>query len=244
MPFHAMRSGAFALACPLAFAAGLTLVSAAAVAQDAPATAPAQAQPTGPVKVELQPSQADWTKVCGNAGPKRTICFTIRDFTQAPDQPPLIALAVYDVKGEDAIIRFLMPLTLLLQPGIRFQADKGSQQEGKYTFCLPNGCFAEARLKAAALDGMKKAATLSIVAKNQINAEVTFTLPITGFGKAFDGPAVDPKVLQQQQQAQQQELQKQLQERAKQQRQNLENGAAPAAPAPAAPAPAAPAPKP
>ena len=55
------------------------------------------------------------------------------------------------------------------------------------------------------------------------------------FGAAFDGPAVDPKVLEQQNQ----ELQKQLEERAEEQRKKLEQqqgGAAPAAPATPAPA--------
>ena len=52
-------------------------------------------------------------------------------------------------------------------------------------------------------------------------------------GKAFDGAAIDPKVLQKQQE----DLQKQLEERAKKQRQDLEKqngGAAPVIP-PAAP---------
>ncbi len=49
------------------------------------------------------------------------------------------------------------------------------------------------------------------------------------FAAAFDGPAVDPKVLEQQQQ----ELQKQLEEKAKQQREQLEKqqSSTPAAPA-------------
>ena len=243
MPFHATRFGAATLAGCLALTGGAALAQ-----QTAPAApgAPAQAQqapPQGPVKVELQASQSDWTKVCGKAGPNKEICFTTRDFTQAADQPPLIAMAVYDVKGEEPIIRFLMPPGLLIRPGIRFSTDKGAQQEAAYTICLPNGCFAENKVKTAAVDQMKKGTTLNVVAKNSVNNEVTFTLPLAGFGKAFDGPAVDPKVLQAQQEAQQQELQRQLEERAKQQRQTLEQKsgpAAPATPAPAAPVPVAP----
>ena len=244
MPLDATRFGAAALVGCLTLTGGSAFAQqpAAPAAGQAPAQAQPQGQQGGPVKVDLQASQADWTKVCGNAGPNRQVCFTTRDFTPDPAQPPLIALAVYDVKNEDPIIRFLMPPGLLLRPGIRFQADKGAQQEGAYTICLPNGCFAETKIKQSVVEGMKKATTLSVVAKNSINAEVTFNMPLAGFGKAFDGPAVDPKVLAAQQQAQQQELQKQLEERAKAQRQSLEKGAAPAAPAPGAPAPAAPKP--
>ena len=240
MPFHATRFGAAALAGCFALTGGLVLMDGAAFAQQAAPAAPGQAapaqpqQPQGPVKLDLQASQADWTKVCGNAGPNKQICFTTRDFVQAKDQPPLIALAVYDVKGEDPIIRFLMPPGLLLKPGIRFSTDKGAQQEGAYTICLPNGCFAETKIKTAVVDQMKKGTTLNVVAKNSVNAEVTFAVPLAGFGKAFDGPAVDPKVLQAEQEKQQQDLQKSLEDRARQQRESLEQQKTGAAPPPAA----------
>ena len=73
-----------------------------------------------------------------------------------------------------------------------------------------------------------------MIVRNQANIEVTFNLPMKDFGTAFDGPPVDPKVLEQQNQ----ELQKQLEEKARQQRQQLESSS-PARPPPApAPAPA------
>lgn len=242
MPFNATQSWTKALLGGLALTGSLVLSGGVATAQQAaPAQGQTQQQPAGPVKLDLQPSQNEWTKVCGNAGPNRQICFTTRDFGQGKDQPPLIALAIYDVKGEDPIVRFLMPPGLLLRPGIRFSSDKGAQQEAQYTICLPNGCFAETKIKAAVVDAIKKATTLNVLARNSVNAEITFAMPMAGFGKAFDGPAIDPKALQAQQEQQQQELQRQLQDRAKAQRQQLE-GSGTAAPAPAAPAPA-PAPK-
>ena len=241
MPFNATQSWTKALLGGLALTGSVVLSGGVATAQQA---APAQQQqPAGPVKLELQPSQNEWTKVCGNAGPNRQICFTTRDFGQAKDQPPLIALAIYDVKGEDPIVRFLMPPGLLLRPGIRFSTDKGAQQEAQYTICLPNGCFAETKIKTGVVDAIKKATVLNVLARNSVNAEITFSMPMAGFGKAFDGPAIDPKALQAQQEQQQQELQRQLQDRAKAQRQQLEGTGAPAPAAPAvAPAPA-PAPK-
>jgi hypothetical protein len=66
---------------------------------------------------------------------------------------------------------------------------------------------------------------------------VTFNLPMKDFGAAFDGPAVDPKVLEQQNQ----ELQKQLQLRAEEQRKKLEQQQSSGAPPAVAPAPTAPA---
>jgi hypothetical protein len=78
---------------------------------------------------------------------------------------------------------------------------------------------------------LKKGSTASIATRNSGNFEVTFNVPIKDFGAAFDGPAVDPKVIEQQNA----ELQKQLEEKARQQREQLEKqqSAAPA-PTPAA----------
>jgi hypothetical protein len=82
---------------------------------------------------------------------------------------------------------------------------------------------------------MKKGTTLNVSVQNQTQREVTFAVPLAGFGKAFDGPAIDPKVLEEQQK----KLQAELEKRSEDMRKKLEQqqGAAPAAGA--APAPAA-----
>ncbi len=215
-----------------------------APAAPAPQGAPAQtAPPQGPVRLELQPSQADWTKVCGkDQTANKEICYTTRDFGQGANQPPVLAVAIYDVKGEDTkVIRLLLPPGLLLRPGFRFTVDKGAALEGSYEVCFPNGCFAESRVKTATIDQIKKGTTMNVMVRNQFNNEVTFGLPIAGFGKAFDGPPIDPKVLE----AQQKQLQEQMQKQVEEERKRLEaqQPAAGAAPTPApAPAPAAPAP--
>ena len=72
---------------------------------------------------------------------------------------------------------------------------------------MPNGCFAETRIKGPVLDQMKKGKQLNIVAKGLANNEVTFVLPLAGFGPAFDGPAIPPEVIAKQQQEMQAELQ-------------------------------------
>ena len=237
---EAVRRGRFSPSV-LALPAGGALAQTAKPA--APAPAPAAAAPAGPVKVDLLPSQADWTKVCGkDQGANKEVCYTTRDFGQGSDQAPVLALAVYDIKGDDKrIMRLLLPVALMLKPGFRFSVDQGSPQGGSFAICFPNGCFAEAEISGATISGMKKGTTLSVSVRNQGGNEVTFTLPLAGFGKSFDGPPIDPKVLEQQQK----EVQRQLEEKAKQERKKLEEqlSGTPSAPAPA-PAPAAPAPAP
>src|SRR5579875_425494 len=88
-----------------AFAIAAMLAGPAAAQQPAPA-APAgqpagqpQQAPNGPVKIQMQTfDKTNWVKVCPTVqqGGKE-FCMTTRDFTTAQDQPPPIALAIYDV---------------------------------------------------------------------------------------------------------------------------------------------------
>ncbi len=231
------RLGAVTLTC------GLAAASSAAFAQGAPKpapAAPAQAAPTGPIKLELQPMKSPWTKICGtDQGNNKQVCYTTRDFGQSPDQAPTLALAVYQMQGEEnRIVRFLLPVALMIRPGFRLIIDKGEPIPGEFAICFPNGCFAETKLDSAKTASLKKAQTATVQVRNQGNVEVSFTLPMKDFAAAFDGPAADPKVIQEQNQ----ELQKQLEEKARLQREQLEKqNAQPTPQAPAQPAPQAPA---
>ena len=204
----------------------------------APAQAPAQqgqpAQPTGPtvVQVKPEPTQTEWTKVCGrDPGNQREICYTTRDFVSDQGQP-VLAVAIYDVKGDaNRIVRFLLPIGLLLQPGIRFGVDQAQPIAGRFQICFPNGCFAEATINEAQLNSFKRGTTVSISVQNQAARELTFQVPLAGFGRAFDGQAIDPAELQRQQERLQQEMQKREEEL----RRRLSGEAAPAPGAPAAP---------
>jgi len=227
---------------------GLGLAAAPALAQPKKPAAPAPAAPaapaaqgqqqqTGPmvVQVKAEPSQADWTKVCGkDQGSGNEVCYTTRDFVSDQGQA-VLAVAVYDMKGPQGtkVVRFLMPLGLLLQPGIRFTVDNGQPTPGRYAVCFPNGCFAEAPgLKDDVVAAMKKGTTLNVSVQNQMQREVTFAVPLAGFGKAFDGAPIDPKVLEEQQK----KLQAELEKRSEEMRKQLEQKGGAAAPAAAAPA--------
>ncbi|ACL61920.1 invasion associated locus B family protein [Methylobacterium nodulans] len=233
---------------------GLGLATGPALAQPKKPAAPAQqpaapAQPaqgaaqqqTGPqvVQVKSEPSQTEWTKVCGkDQGSGAEVCYTTRDFVSEQGQP-VLAAAIYDLKGAQGnarVARFLLPLGLLLQPGIRFSVDQGQALPGRYAVCFPNGCFAEVPgLKDDIIAALKKGTTLNLSVQNQAQREVTFAVPLAGFGKAFDGAPIDPKVLEEQQKKLQAELERRSEEMRKQLEAQKNGAAAPAAPqAPAA----------
>lgn len=242
MSMQTMKLGAAALLAGALLASQAQAQTAGAPAAGQPGQAP---NPSAPVKLDMKTLEgSDWTKVCGKPAPgQKETCFTTRDFTTDPKQPPQVALAIYDVKGEDnRIVRVLLPIGLMLRPGVRFSVDKGAASSGAYEFCMPNGCFAEAQVNGKVVDQMKKGTALNVVAKGPANNEITFSLPLANFGKGFDGAPIPTEVLQKRQEDQQAELQKQLQARAQAQRQQLEQAPAAGAPAATPPAGATPAP--
>ena len=192
----------------------------------APAAGQAQQQ-AGPtvVQVKPEPSQTEWTKVCGkDPGNQREICYTTRDFVSDQGQP-VMAVAVYDVKGDpNRIVRFLLPIGLLLQPGMRFGVDQAQPIAGRFQICFPNGCFAEATVNDAQLNAFKRGTTVNVSVQNQAAREVTFQVPLAGFAKGFDGAPVDPAELQKQQER----LQEEIQKREEELRRRLSGEAAPA----------------
>ena len=249
------RLGAAALVGALVLASSPGYTQTKKTAPSEPAQSPAQPAPNqaaapqqGPVKLDLVPTQNDWTKVCGrDQQANKDICYTTRDFSAQSGQAPVLALAVYEVKSEDSrIVRLLVPVGLMLRPGFRFDIDNGTTMEGTFEICFPNGCFAEAKVKPATVDQLKKGSVMNVAVKNQANQQVTFAIPLAGFGRAFDGPPIDPKVLEEQQK----KLQEELQKRAEEERKRLEaaksgqTATPPASNAPAQPPAPAPAPAP
>jgi len=179
---------------------------------------PQQAQPqnAGAVTVELkaEPSQPEWTKVCGKEQAASTeVCYTTRDFVTDKGQR-IAAVAPYDAKGKGAqkLMRILVPLGFLVAPGTRIVLDKNPPVGGRFSSCLPHGCFVEAPVKDDFVTAIKKGTTLNVSARNPAGKEITFTIPVAGFGKAFDGPPVDPQVLAERQKQMQEELQKRQEE--------------------------------
>jgi invasion protein IalB len=186
----------------LAAIAGLPALAQQRPAAPAPAPAAPPAAPAG-IKVPLKPApeQADWLKVCGeDPAIKKTICYTTRDFV-AENNQPVMAVAIYAVKDDARrFVRFLVPLTFLIEPGIRFSADGQQPISAKFQVCLQQGCFVQGDLNDAAINNIKKGKVLKIDMQNQIGQEVNFEVPLTGFDKAYDSAGIDQETLQKLQQ--------------------------------------------
>jgi len=191
-------------------------------AQPAPQQAAPQQAPA-PQAAESPPLiYSPWTKVCGKEGQpqaaQKEVCFTIKEARL--DTGQFVASAgLIELEGEQKkILRVTLPLGLLLRHGTRMIVDSNQPMTGVYSFCLPNGCWADFEVGAEFVTTLKKGTNLILQAFNLNGQVATFGFPLADFAKSNEGPPTDPKALEEQQK----KLQEELQKRAEDARKRLE----------------------
>lgn len=213
--FHV--ASAYRAALIAAVLAGGAATDAMAQAKDKGAPA---AQPKGQTGTQQapQPQQAvaipsPWTKIC-NKDPQanKEVCLVAQDIRAETGQF-LASVAVREVEGEPKK-QFIIavPPGMQLQPGMRVVIDKHEPMPARYSICFPNACYGDMDIDAKFVDIMKKGQALTVQAINQVGRTVNFTLVLKDFSKAYDGPAVDPKEIEAQQQKLREGMQKQADE--------------------------------
>jgi invasion protein IalB len=189
----------------------------------APGPAPAQGQAqAGGEQQQPQLIYSPWTKFClktdQNDPNAKQVCFTGKD-ARIESGMPIAAVVVIEQQGEPKkLLQVTLPLHLLLQPGTRLIVDQDPPLSAPYFQCVEIGCLARYEATPELIAKMKKGQQLFVQAINQNNQPITVPLPLAEFGKAYDGPPTDPKVLQEQQD----KLQEELQRRADEARKHLE----------------------
>jgi invasion protein IalB len=239
------RPGARALAFALTTTLLAVAVGSAAFAQAPP---PAQPLPKAPAKpavpaakgppaaqkpaeapppaAEAQPQQpqliySPWTKFClkGQETNAQQVCFTGKD-GRIESGMPVIAAVLIEPEGADAkkVLRVTLPLGMQLPQGTRVIVDQGQPMNAPYIICFTNGCMADYEASAELIGKLKKGQGLVVQGINSQGQPISLVLPLTDFGKAYEGPPTDPKVFEEQQK----KLQDDLQKRAEEARKKLE----------------------
>jgi invasion protein IalB len=209
--------------------AGFAIVAAASLGSDATAqtkdkaapAAPKGAAPAAPAaKGGEQPNiqqqvavPSPWTKICErDANANKQVCLIAQDIRAETGQF-LASVAVREVEGEPKK-QFIVavPPGMQLQPGMRVVIDRNEPMAARYSICFQNACYGDMDIDVKFLDVMKKGQALTVQAINQVGRTVNYTLVLKDFAKAYDGPAVDPKEIQAQQQKLKEGMQKQADE--------------------------------
>ncbi|AMN42011.1 invasion associated locus B family protein [Rhodoplanes sp. Z2-YC6860] len=197
-----------------------------------PAQRPAQAAPAAPQQQQQAGGEAPqlifspWVKLCNkDADPKaKRVCVTVKD-GRVESGLLVVSVAVIEMDGEPKkLLRMSLPYGVNLQYGTRLIVDQSEPHTAPFVTCLPpvvppGGCIADYDATADLINQMKKGQLLTVQAIHMNAQAMSPQLDLKDFAKAFDGPATDPKVFEEQQK----KLQEELQKRAEKARERLES---------------------
>jgi invasion protein IalB len=209
-----------------------------AAPKQAPAAKPAapapQQQAQQPAADQPQLMYSPWMKICGKGTDtnNKQVCVITKD-GRLENGMPVAIVQLFEPEGQPKVLRVTVPLGMQLAHGTRMLIDQGQPTQQPYKICFPVGCMSDYPVTDDLLGKMKKGQMLTVQAINMQGTPISLPLPLTDFAKAYDGPATDPKVFEEQQR----KLQEELQKKAEEARKKLESQQPSAqAPAPAAPA--------
>ena len=164
------------------------------------AQAPTEAQGN---QQQVQVIFSPWARYCAKGLTEQSsemkakeVCFTAADGHLASGQKLAIALLIEPAGSDTKLFRVTLPLGVALVPGARIVIDEKEAMTAPFVVCLPkNGCIADYKADADLIEKLKKGRSLAIQAFDK-GKPISFTLPLTGFATAYEGPAGDPTGLQ------------------------------------------------
>jgi invasion protein IalB len=187
----------------------------------AAAQKPAEAPPAAASEAQ-QPQliYSPWTKFClkGQEANAQQVCFTGKDGRIESGMPVVAAVLIEPDGDTKKVLRVTLPLGMQLPQGTRVIVDQGQPMNAPYIICFTNGCMADYEASGELIGKLKKGQGLVVQGINSQGQPISLVLPLTDFGKAYEGPPTDPKVFEEQQK----KLQDDLQKRAEEARKKLE----------------------
>lgn len=160
-------------------------------AQPAP-TAPAAAAQTAAPATAPGP-QADpelvqkWAKFCGPAPDGHNICIVRKILIANGHIAGTLSLQLDTAKGAPPVVAIAAaPVGIMLLPGLKWQIDSGKATLSPFTRCTPQVCESMRVIDPAFVAAMKKGKQLTLTAKGPDGKDLSVTLPLAGFGAAFD----------------------------------------------------------
>jgi len=184
-----------------AIATAFLVVGTASIAiaqQPPPRAAPAPSAPQGQ---DADLIYSPWAKFCGKGqdnAKEVPVCITGTESRTATGLP-VTAVALIEADGDpNKHLRVTVPNPVQLQFGARIFVDKDQPQASSFFTCIVSGCLADYSAPPELVAKMKSGQVLTIQAINLAGQEISYAIPLADFKKANEGPASDPKVIQEQ----------------------------------------------
>jgi invasion protein IalB len=178
-----------------------------------PAAPAPQQQAAAPAAPQPQLMYSPWMKICGkgNDTGNKQVCVVTKD-GRLENGMPVAIVQLFEPEGGQKVLRVTVPLGMQLAHGTRMIIDQDQPSQQPYKICFPVGCMSDYPVTDDLITKLKKGQVLTVQAINMQGTPISLPLPLTDFAKAYDGPATDPKVFEEQQRKLQSELQKKAEE--------------------------------
>lgn len=138
-------------------------------------------------KAASAPASGDlWTVRCQESDKAKEHCEVFQRLIVKESGARVAEFAIgFPEKKDAARGVVVLPLGILLQPGVEMKIDEGKAYAFKVRYCTQAGCFAYVNLDQALLDLMKNGEVARFVFKSADGKDVNLSMPLTGFGKAL-----------------------------------------------------------
>lgn len=107
----------------------------------------------------------------------------------------MLAAMVIATVGQRAegVLRVSLPLGVALSSGATVTIDHDWPMTGAYSTCLSSGCIADFEAGPELIDRLKQGNSLEVKAITDTGKQISLSLPLVGFDKAYDGPPLGEK---------------------------------------------------
>ena len=186
-----------------AMRATIAAVSFVATAITMPGYASAQQAPSTP---------QGWFKLCDKSNGS-DVC-SVRNIQTANTGQLITAVALVVVAGKvnRKFMQVSVPPARLIPPGVLMQVDGSKGTKIDYGVCMPDLCIAELPLTDGIITNLKKGHEVVFTSVNFQRMPNPIKISLDGFTGVYDGPAMEPSKLAENQKKLQEEMQKKAEE--------------------------------
>ena len=151
--------------------------------------APAGAAPAAPPAPGpgAATDEAAWVKLCmkNEQTANKQVCLVNHEGRDPNTGMVLVTAAVRSIEAEDKqhlLVGLPTAYSLVMPAGVEIKIDDGEP---------PTSCQVQMELTKDMFEKMRKGKQMVVAAMNMQQKAMAFPVPLTGFGKTFDGPPVD-----------------------------------------------------
>jgi invasion protein IalB len=137
-----------------------------------------------------------WVKLCdkNEQTQNKQVCLIKYEGLDPKTGDVQVTAAVRTTEGEDKqdlVATVPSSHTLVMPAGVQIKIDEAEPFPLQYTLCIKQSCQAQTELTKQVLDMMRNGERMLVVALDIQQKPVSFSVPLNGFTKTFEGAPVD-----------------------------------------------------